>query len=143
MKMRRLLNIAMPFMGQSGNVAIVMNRELIAGTAGEGSTDYALGKTPRAAAQAGHGKGLYGLPCARCGVYYAADLALCPVCNSTERVIPKLKSPAWPASVPRSKAVVPLEENLGGLARINQELLAKQIQPMTMLTITEAIPALA
>jgi hypothetical protein len=95
MKMRRLLNIAMPFMGQSGEVAIVMNRELIAGMAREGSPDYAPGKTPRAAA-AGHAKGLYGLPCARCGVYYAADLALCPVCNSTERVIPRLKSPAWP-----------------------------------------------
>ena len=28
----------------------------------------------------------YGLPCAHCRTYYAADLSACPVCNSTERV---------------------------------------------------------
>ena len=143
MKMRTLLNIAMPFMRESGEAAIVMNRELILGTPREGKPDYVPGKTPSAAAQAGHGQGLYGLPCARCGLYYAAELAICPVFNSTERVFPKLKSPAWPASVPGSKAVkVPLE-SLGGLATINRELLAKQVQPLTMLTTTEAIPALA
>ena len=134
MKMRTLLNIAMPFMRESGEAAIVMNRELIVGTPREGKPDYVPGNTARA---------LYGLPCARCGLYYAAELAICPVCNSTERVFPKLKSPAWPASVPGSKAVkVPLE-SMGGLAMINQELLAKQVQPVNMLTTTEAIPALA
>jgi len=29
-----------------------------------------------------------GLPCAGCKTYYAADLAACPVCQSTERVSP-------------------------------------------------------
>jgi hypothetical protein len=144
MKMRQLLNIAMPFMRQSGEVGIVMNRELIVGTCREGNPDYAPGKTPRAAAQASHGKGLYGLPCARCGIYYAADLALCPVCNSAERVFPKLESPAWPTSLPRPKAVdVPLGENLSGLATISREFLAKRVQPLTVLTTAEAIPALA
>jgi hypothetical protein len=123
MNMRRLLTIAMPFMRQSGAVAIVMNRV--------------------AAAQAGHGKGLYGLPCARCGLYYAADLAVCPVCNSTERVFPKLKPPAWPASVPPKAADVPRGENLRGLATINRQLLARRVQPLTILTTAEAMPALA
>lgn len=144
MKMRTLLSLAMPFMGESRGAAMVMKRELIVGTPREGNPDYVLGKTSRAASQADSGKGLYGLPCARCGLYYAAELAICPVCNSTERVFPKLKSPAWPASVPPPRAVRMLpEENLGGLATINRELLSKQVRPMTMLTATEALPALA
>ena len=28
----------------------------------------------------------YGLPCAHCGTYYGADLTVCPVCQSSERV---------------------------------------------------------
>jgi hypothetical protein len=31
-------------------------------------------------------KVLYGLPCARCKIYYAADLTSCPVCQCRERV---------------------------------------------------------
>jgi len=30
----------------------------------------------------------YGLPCAKCRTYYAADLTSCPVCKSSERVSP-------------------------------------------------------
>jgi len=30
----------------------------------------------------------YGMPCARCKTYYAADLAACPVCKAAERVSP-------------------------------------------------------
>lgn len=30
----------------------------------------------------------FGLPCAKCKTYYAADLKVCPVCQSTERVSP-------------------------------------------------------
>ncbi len=138
MTMRRLLNIAMPFMRQSGEV---VNRGPVVGTPRESNPDCVPGKTPKAAEQAGHEKVLYGLPCTRCGVYYAAGLAVCPVCNSKERVIPKLKSPAWPASVPQSRAgEALLEENLGGLATINRALLANLVQPLTMLTTTQAIP---
>jgi len=32
----------------------------------------------------------YGLPCAKCKTYYAADLPACPVCRSAERVSPFL-----------------------------------------------------
>jgi len=139
MTMRKLLNIAMPFMRQSGEVEIVVNR-----TTRKSSPGFTPGKTPRATLLAGHRKGLYGLPCARCGVYYAAELAMCPVCNSAERVFPKVKPAAWPASAPRPKAV-PLTQagNLGGLGTINRELLANQVQPMARLTTTEAMPALA
>jgi hypothetical protein len=127
MRMRTLLSIAMPFMRESGEPALVMNKQ-IGGTFRE--------------AQTGHGKVLYGLPCARCGVYYAAELAICPVCNSPERVFPKIKSPAWPVSVPPARAdKLPQEDNLGGLATINRVLLSKQFQPATTFTITEAIPA--
>jgi hypothetical protein len=28
----------------------------------------------------------YGLPCANCRAYYAADLTACPICSSHERV---------------------------------------------------------
>src|SRR2546423_1235708 len=31
----------------------------------------------------------YGLPCAKCKTYYAADLKACPVCKSPERVTAK------------------------------------------------------
>lgn len=31
-------------------------------------------------------KVLYGLPCAQCKIYYAAQLTSCPVCKCRERV---------------------------------------------------------
>ena len=31
---------------------------------------------------------LLGLPCARCRAYYDAELKVCPICRSTERVSP-------------------------------------------------------
>jgi hypothetical protein len=43
----------------------------------------------------------YGLPCAKCKTYYAADLTACPVCKTKDRVSPVL------ASVPE---VAPTEE---------------------------------
>jgi hypothetical protein len=30
----------------------------------------------------------YGLPCSKCRTYYPADVAVCPICKSTERVSP-------------------------------------------------------
>lgn len=45
----------------------------------------------------------YGLPCAKCRTYYAADAKLCPVCGTSERGVPRvtsvpsaLKSPPLP-----------------------------------------------
>jgi hypothetical protein len=43
----------------------------------------------------------YGLPCAKCKTYYAADLAVCPVCQTKERVSPA--SQVLPVSVAPSE----------------------------------------
>lgn len=42
----------------------------------------------------------YGLPCAHCGTYYAADVNACPVCGSGERVSPNAAQPVATAEVP-------------------------------------------
>jgi hypothetical protein len=39
----------------------------------------------------------YGLPCAKCRLYYPANLDICPACNNTERVSPNVV-PAIPKS---------------------------------------------
>lgn len=36
----------------------------------------------------------YGLPCANCGTYYAADQSACPICKSPERVSPDVTLPS-------------------------------------------------
>src|SRR5277367_3020115 len=41
----------------------------------------------------------YGLPCAKCKTYFAANLTACPVCKNTERVSPTaVLVPAIPVS---------------------------------------------
>lgn len=42
----------------------------------------------------------YGLPCLKCRTYYAADVKVCPVCQTTERV-----SPVAPALAPPAPAI--------------------------------------
>jgi hypothetical protein len=44
----------------------------------------------------------YGLPCAKCRTYYAADQAVCPVCKATERVSNAL-SPVTAVNEPAPK----------------------------------------
>ena len=39
----------------------------------------------------------FGLPCARCKTYYAANLKVCPVCKGTERVSPNVVTAPAPA----------------------------------------------
>lgn len=56
----------------------------------------------------------YGLPCAKCHLYYAADLDACPACNSKERV-----SPVAPKLPP--KASQPAAESVPDSAVIEQE----------------------
>jgi hypothetical protein len=68
--------------------------------------DRVAAATPGEAARRVSG---YGLPCAKCHLYYPADLDSCPTCNSKERVsptvsaIPKNQSAAEP--VPESELV--------------------------------------
>jgi hypothetical protein len=54
----------------------------------------------------------YGLPCANCGTYYAADQSACPICRSPERVSAK-------AAV--QVAGVPPAESLPDLKQIDEE----------------------
>ena len=42
----------------------------------------------------------YGLPCAKCRTYYAADQTSCPVCKATERVSPDAVSPVMAVNEP-------------------------------------------
>jgi uncharacterized OB-fold protein len=35
----------------------------------------------------------YGLPCAKCGSYYAASISVCPRCQHDQRVSPTALSP--------------------------------------------------
>ena len=52
----------------------------------------------------------YGLPCARCHAYYPADMHVCPICKSPERVSPTApvshSIPATSAAPPASSAPI-------------------------------------
>jgi hypothetical protein len=48
-----------------------------------------LGSAPEAASAASEKKAVgYGLPCSRCHAYYPADMHVCPICKSPDRVSP-------------------------------------------------------
>lgn len=56
----------------------------------------------------------FGLPCAKCRTYYAADLPACPVCKTEERVLPVVSAVARPnAAIAEPSPIVPalLDEN--------------------------------
>jgi hypothetical protein len=55
----------------------------------------------------------YGLPCAKCRTYYAADLPACPVCKADERVSPTV------AVIPASE--ISAEEPLPDTAALEEE----------------------
>lgn len=75
-------------------------------TPGTGMRRIEPAPSERAAAKITHRVG-YGLPCANCGTYYAADVTVCPVCQSSERVS---------ASQVESAAAVETNEPARGLA---------------------------
>ena len=53
----------------------------------------------------------YGLPCAKCKTYYAADLSACPVCQTKDRVSPVVATlPVAPATQEELPDPVALEE---------------------------------
>jgi len=52
----------------------------------------------------------YGLPCAKCRTYYAADVAACPVCKSPERVSPAIMPALTPDSAEQTPDPAVLEE---------------------------------
>jgi hypothetical protein len=53
----------------------------------------------------------YGLPCVKCKTYYAADLTMCPVCKTEERVSPIVAAAGSP-SLPESALPMPDEAAL-------------------------------
>ena len=50
----------------------------------DGAASQAVG----AHTQPGPGPIRYGLPCANCRLYYAAELAVCPICGGRDRTSP-------------------------------------------------------
>src|SRR5580704_5549519 len=55
----------------------------------------------------------YGLPCVKCKTYYAADLSMCPVCKSEERVSPMVDASAGSIpSVPETPLPAPDDPEL-------------------------------
>lgn len=55
----------------------------------------------------------YGLPCVKCKTYYAADLSMCPVCKTEERVSPIVAASSSSApSLPESALPAPDEAAL-------------------------------
>ena len=82
----------------------------------------------------------YGLPCAKCRKYYAANLSACPVCKSAERVSPIGLSPSRPPAapaVPVSNAVKGVDEERERVLReFKAQVYASQAQ------IDSATPAL-
>jgi hypothetical protein len=51
----------------------------------------------------------YGLPCARCSAYYAADLPSCPYCHCKERVSPAAQEILRPATALKEEITSPAE----------------------------------
>jgi hypothetical protein len=72
----------------------------------------------------------YGMPCAKCKTYYAADLRSCPVCNTCERMSPALEAiPATVhASAPAVDPAVLEEERERFLREFNAQNLAPQVE---------------
>ena len=55
-------------------------------------------------AEAPHKSSGYGMPCAKCRLYYPANVDTCPACNSKERVSPNVV-PAIPKTAGRCRAL--------------------------------------
>jgi hypothetical protein len=71
----------------------------------------------------------YGLPCAHCKTYYAADLASCPVCKSPQRVSPTAPIPtATPAEqLPDPDQIEKERERF--LNEFNSQVIASPLPP--------------
>src|SRR5262250_1215428 len=71
----------------------------------------------------------YGLPCAKCKTYYTADLEICPVCKSPQRVAP-VASPAAVAPVEQLRDPEQIEqERERFLHEFNSQVVASALPP--------------
>src|SRR6266568_2335597 len=84
-------------------------------------------QSPAAAPQLGAKRVGYGLPCAKCKTYYAADLKACPVCKCPERVIARTVS-APPVSSGDPDAVALEEEREKFLREFKSQVYASHTQ---------------
>lgn len=84
--------------GTKADAVPVATQALLPSNASPIRTETALGGLAGPALKAPLKPSGYGLPCAKCKTYYAADLTNCPVCRSAERVSPTLE--ALPAIEP-------------------------------------------
>ena len=70
----------------------------------------------------------YGLPCAKCKTYYAADLTVCPVCQAKERVSPVVATlPAVPATAEPDPVALE-EERERFLREFKSQIAASEVQ---------------
>jgi hypothetical protein len=85
----------------------------------------------------------YGLPCAKCKTYYAADLSMCPVCKTEERVSPlvALATGGSYPTVPETALPVPDEAALEEeRERFLREFKAQALSPDTQADIADIVP---
>src|SRR5579864_3103216 len=73
-----------------------------AALAQEQATRRAQASAPASGEDAARKASGYGLPCAKCHLYYPADLDICPTCRHHERV-----SPVVPRIAPRVTQAAP------------------------------------
>src|SRR5581483_7687116 len=71
----------------------------------------------------------YGLPCANCKTYYTADLTVCPVCNSPQRVSPVAAFPkiAPAEQLPDPKQIQAERERF--MTDLNGQMVATPLSP--------------
>ncbi|MBV9572551.1 MAG: hypothetical protein JOY93_00745 [Acidobacteriales bacterium] len=92
-------------------------------------SDASRYRDPSAPWQAGPKQSGFGLPCAKCKLYYPANLAECPTCKSTERVSPNIKAPVPVVPVENLPDPAALEEERERFLREFQaQTLASQLQ---------------
>ena len=76
----------------------------------------------------------YGMPCAKCRTYYPADLQICPVCQSSERVSPIVLAAPAPAPAvfepnePTPDPAVLEQERERFLREFKAQMVASQLQ---------------
>jgi hypothetical protein len=71
----------------------------------------------------------YGLPCAQCKTYFAANLSACPICSCNERVSPTAASPQASAdSEPLPDAATLEEERERFLKEFKSQVYASHVQ---------------
>jgi hypothetical protein len=81
----------------------------------------------------------YGLPCANCKTYYTADLAVCPVCKSPQRVSPVAVRPTMsPAEqLPDPKQIQAEHERF--LSDLNGQMTSTPLAPEQAIPVSHCI----